>query len=117
MRVTAGDAALVGDGMAALVEFDAAQFGDVAVLDVDQAGGDAAAEDALGGLRHGGSGLTRADHVDIAEAVEIAASEVAGDGVCRIGGGEGGAEDRQGVAAQALGSHLEERAVPGWRRR
>ena len=69
----AGHAALVGDGMAALVELDAAQLGEVAVLDVDQAGGDAAAEDALGGLRHGGSGLAGADHVDMAEAGEVAA--------------------------------------------
>ena len=67
----AGDAALVGDGVAALVEFDAAEFGDVAVLDVDQAGGDAAAEDALGGLRHGGSGLTCSDDVDMAVAVKL----------------------------------------------
>ena len=64
----AGDAALVGDGVAALVELDAAQLGEVAVLDVDQAGGDAAAEDALGGLRHGGSGFTGSDHVDMAVA-------------------------------------------------
>ena len=102
----AGDAALVGDRVAALVQFDAAQFGEVAVLDVDQAGGDAAAEDALGGLRHGGSGLACADDVDVAEAVEVAPREVAGDGVGGIGGGEGGAEDGQGVhGGGCVGGH------------
>ena len=89
----AGDAALIGDGVAALVELDAAQFGEVAVLDVDQAGGDAGAEDALGGLRHGGSGFTGSDHVDVAEAGEVAAGEVAGDGGGGVGGGEGGSKD------------------------
>ena len=108
----AGDAALVGDGVAALVELDAAQFGDVAVLDVDQAGGDAAAEDALGGLRHGGSGLACADHVDIAEAREVAAREVAGDGVGRVGRGERGAEDGigRGGAEESWGAVIREAA-------
>ena len=83
----AGDAALIGHGVAALVQLDAAQFGEVAVLDVDQAGGDAGAEDALGGLRHGGSGFAGADHVDVAVAGEVAAGQVAGDGVGGVGGG------------------------------
>src|ERR1019366_4923674 len=64
----AGGATLIGDGVAALVQLDAAQFGDVAVLDIDQAGGDLASQHALGGLRHAGSRLACADHVDMAEA-------------------------------------------------
>src|ERR1039458_9906102 len=97
------DAAFIGDGVAALVELDAAQGGEVAVLDIDQAGGDAAAEHALGGLRHGGSRLACADDVDMAEAVEVAARQVAGDGAGGVGGGEGSAEDGQGVAAENFG--------------
>src|ERR1019366_337429 len=88
-----GHAALIGDGVAALVQLDAAQFGQVAILDIDQAGGDPAAEDALGGLRHGGSGLACPDHVDVVEGGEVAAGEVAGDGVGGVGGSERGAED------------------------
>src|SRR5665647_782506 len=93
--------------VAALVQLDAAQFGDVAVLDIDQAGGDLAAEDTFGGLRHGGSRLACADHVDMAEAGEVAAFQVAGDGAGRVGGGERGAEDGQGVAAESSGGHGE----------
>jgi len=100
-------ATLIGDGVAALIQLDAAQFGDVAVLDIDQAGGDLAAEDALGGLRHGGSCLACSDHVEMAEAGEVAAFQVAGDGVGRTGRGERGAEDGQGVAAESSGGHGE----------
>src|ERR1019366_9554455 len=55
--------------------------------------------------RHGGSGLACPDHIDVAEAVEIAAGEVAGNGVGGIGRGERGAEDGQSVAAEKLGGH------------
>ena len=65
------------------------------------------AERALGGQRHGGSGLPCPDDVDIAEAIEIAAREVAGDGAGGVGRGEGGAEDGKGVAAEGLGGHGE----------
>ena len=67
------DAARVGDRMAALVEFDAAEPGEVAVLDVDESGGDALAEDAFRGQRHGSAGLPRPDHVDVAVAVVLTA--------------------------------------------
>jgi len=66
--------------MAALVQLDAAQLDRVPVLHVEQAGGDAAAEHALGGLRHGRPGLARADDVDVAEAREIATLQMALDG-------------------------------------
>ena len=59
-------AALIGDGVAALVELDAAEFGNVPILYVDQAGGDACAEDAFGGLGLGVSGFAGADDVNVA---------------------------------------------------
>src|ERR1019366_7425263 len=96
-----GHAALIGNGVAALVQLDAAQFGQVAILDIDQAGGDPAAEGALGGLRHGGSGLARPEHVDVAEAGEVAAGEVAGDGGRGGGGGGGGAGEGENVGGGA----------------
>ena len=85
--------------MAALVQFDAAQSGDVAVLHVDQAGGDAASEHPLGGLRHGGPGLARADHVDMAKSGDVEPFELSRHGLRRIGRRQRGAEDRERLPA------------------
>ena len=63
----AANTRLVRHRMAAFVQFDAPQPGAVAVLDVDEAGVNAAAEQALDGLRHGRAGLARADHEDLPE--------------------------------------------------
>ena len=41
----------------------------------------------------------------MAEAVEVAARQVAGDGASGVGGGKRGAEDGKGVAAESFGGH------------
>ena len=71
----------------------------VAVFDVDQTGGDAPAEDALGGLCHRRASFTRADHEDVAETREIAASEVADHGVHGVGRRQRGAKNGERLAA------------------
>ena len=60
-------AALIGDGMAAILLMDSAQMGGVSVLDVDPAAGDAAAQEAFHRARHGGAGFARADHLNAVE--------------------------------------------------
>ena len=93
--------------MAAGIQLDAPQLGEVAVLDVDQAAGDAAAEDALGRLGHGRAGLTGADDVNILEPRGVAALEVARDGASRVGRFQRGLKDVGCLFAKTLGAHCD----------
>ena len=72
----------------------------MAVLDIDEAAGDAAAEDLLDGLGHGGGGLAGADDEDAGEGPSVEVSQGAGDGLAGIGGGKGSAENGESVAAE-----------------
>src|SRR5262245_23183745 len=92
--------------MAAFVELDAAHLGEVSVLDVDQAGGDAAAEYALGGASHRCPGLSGADYIDVAEFRIVARAQPALHRGRGIGGSQRRAKNRECVPAQKLIGHL-----------
>jgi len=79
--------------------------GSWSVLNVDQAGGDPAAQHAFGGMRHGGSGFARADYVDVGIPREVPAFQVTGYGGGWIGGGQRGFKNGQRMAAQKLDAH------------
>jgi hypothetical protein len=99
--LSGGDAAFVGDGVAAFAEFGVAEGGGVAVLDDDAAGGDAAAADLFDGLGHGGGGLAGAEEEDAFGAAEerFVRREVSENGGLGIGGFEGGVEDLPGLGS------------------
>ena len=105
MRSAPPRRAASGTGMAALVQLDALQLGEVAVLDVDQAAGDAAPEDFFGRLGHGSSGLAGADDVNIVEPRGIAALEVARDGASRVGRLQRGLKHGKCLFAKTLSAH------------
>src|SRR4029453_19175219 len=75
------------------------------VLDIDQTGGNACPEPALGGLRHRRAGFSGADHEYVAELGVFFFAEPPLDRGRRIGGIEGRAEYREGVAAPKLAGH------------
>ena len=101
----AGCAALVRHRVSAFVQLDAAQLGDVAVLDVHQAAGDNPPQRALGGARHGSARLARADHVNVAEAGIIAPRQVAHHRLVRVGRPQRGAKNGGSLMSQQAVSH------------
>ena len=92
-----------GTGWPHSFDLDALELGGVAVLHVDQPAGNAAAEDALGGLRHGGGGLAGPDYEYALETGGVEALQAARDGVRGIGRGQRGLEDGDGVFPEKTG--------------
>ena len=107
------DSALIGNGMAGFLLMNAAQVRRVAVLDVDPSARDAPPEKPFDRAGHGGAGLPCPDHLNAVEFFEGIFSAAGGErpavefqmaqhGFLRIGGGQGGAEDLQGVFADLV---------------
>src|SRR5581483_6677267 len=101
-----GFAARVRHGMAGFIELDALQTSDVRVLDVDETGGDGAAENALRGAGHGSAGLPRPHHIDIPVSRIVAPLQVAGDGCRGISSGECRVEDLPGLLPEKTVAHF-----------
>ena len=97
----------VGHGMAALIQRDAAQWRDVAILHVQQSPGDTAAEHALRCARHGRAGFPRPHYIYVAITGEVLARQMAGNGFGGIGGAQRGLENGERLAAKSgFGFHL-----------
>jgi len=104
----------IRDRVAALVQLNPPQGSaaapgipvrDVAVLHVHKAGRNAVSQHPFGCLRHGDTGFARAEHVNVAEARQVEAFQMTRNGLRRVGGGQGGTENRERVAAQKSGAH------------
>ena len=94
-------ASTVGHRMAALVQFDAPQGPDVAVLDVQQATGDPAAQHPLRRAPHGVAGLSRPQHVNIPVSREVFAGKLPGHRLTRIGRLQRRLENRSRTTAES----------------
>jgi hypothetical protein len=94
--------------MSGFVLMDAAEMGGVSILYIDPPAGDAAPEDALDAAGHGGAGLPCPDDLDAIEIFEVVFTaagcegaavefQVTEDGFLRVGCGQCGSEDLEGV--------------------